>query len=55
MPGNGDIFSAQLRLPLRGSLPLDRWLAPVCTGVTGIVMAILLALTWNDKRARSKN
>jgi apolipoprotein N-acyltransferase len=26
-PGNGEIFSAQLRLPMRGSLPLDRYLA----------------------------
>jgi apolipoprotein N-acyltransferase len=55
MPGNGEIFSAQLRLPMRGSLPLDRWLAPVCTGITGIVMVILLALAWNDKRRPAKN
>src|SRR5450759_2232474 len=30
IPGNGEIFSAQLRLPMRGSLPLDRYLAPLC-------------------------
>ena len=54
MPGNGEIFSAQLRLPQRGSLPLDRYLAPLCTGVTGIVTAILLFLTWKDKRAKPK-
>jgi len=52
---NGDFFSAQLRIPPHGSLPLDRYLAPLCTVVTGIVTAILLLLTWNDKRAKSKS
>jgi apolipoprotein N-acyltransferase len=51
---NGEIFSAQLQLPIRGALPLDRYLAPICTGVTGIVTAILLFLTWKDKRAKPK-
>jgi apolipoprotein N-acyltransferase len=50
MPGNGEIFSAQLRRPARGSLPLDRYLAPLCVAVTGIVTAVLLFLTWKDKR-----
>lgn len=49
MPGNGDLLAAQLRLPMRGSLPLDRWLAPACTGLTGIVMALLLWRAWKDK------
>jgi len=52
----GEILSAQLRLPSRGSLPLDRFLAPLCTGVTGIVMAILLFLNWKEKhRSAPKN
>ena len=55
MPGNGEIFSAQLRLPQRGFLPLDRYLAPFCTGMTGIVTAILLFLTWKEKRAKPKH
>ena len=50
MPGNGDIFSAQLRLPLHGSLPLDRWLAPLCSVATGFILASLLVLGWKDKR-----
>jgi apolipoprotein N-acyltransferase len=50
IPGNGEIFSAQLRLPMHGSLPLDRYLAPVCTGTTGLVTAVLLLLAWRDKR-----
>jgi predicted amidohydrolase len=51
---DGEILSAQLRLPARGSLPLDRFLAPICTGATGIVTAILLFLNWKDKRATPK-
>ena len=55
MPGNGDILAAKLRLPMRGSLPLDRWLAPICTGATGIVLAALLILAWKEKRMKMKN
>jgi apolipoprotein N-acyltransferase len=54
VPGNGEIFSAQLRLPRQGSLPLDRYLAPICTGITGIITAGLLFLAWKDKRAKPK-
>jgi apolipoprotein N-acyltransferase len=54
MPGSGDILAATLRLPARGSLPLDRWLAPICVGITGVVMAILLWLTWLENRAKKK-
>jgi apolipoprotein N-acyltransferase len=52
IPGNGEVFSAQLRLPSRGSLPLDRFLAPLCVGVTAIVTATLLFLTWKEKRGK---
>ena len=52
--GYGEIFSAQLRLPRQGSIPLDRYLAPLCTGVTGLVLALLLLLAWNDKRRAGK-
>ena len=53
IPGNGEIFSAQLRLPMYGALPLDRWLAPLCTGITGIILATLLFLAWKEYRAKS--
>jgi apolipoprotein N-acyltransferase len=53
-PGSLSILSAQLRLPARGTLPLDRLLAPVCTGITAVVTAALLLLTWQDRRARRK-
>jgi len=49
IPGSGEIFSAQLRLPMRGSLPLDRYLAPLCVALTGIVTTVLLFLAWKDK------
>ena len=52
IPGGGEIFSAQLRLPTRGGLPLDRYLAPFCVAVTGILTAVLLFLNWKDKRAK---
>jgi apolipoprotein N-acyltransferase len=54
-PGSLDMLSAQLRLPMRGSLPLDRLLAPVCTGITAVVLLTLLFLDWKDKRAAKKN
>jgi len=55
IPGDGEIFSAQLRLPRQGSLPLDRFLAPICTGVTGIVTAALLLLAWKEKCRKMKS
>jgi apolipoprotein N-acyltransferase len=55
VPGNGEIFSAQLRLPLHGALPLDCYLAPLCVGVTGLVTAMLLFLAWKEKRLHPKS
>jgi apolipoprotein N-acyltransferase len=52
IPGNGEIFSAQLRLPMRGSIPLDRYLAPACVAVTSIVTALLLFFTWKNNSMR---
>ena len=52
-PGNVEILSATLRLPVRGSLPLDRYLAPACVGITAIVTVVLLFLAWNDRRGVS--
>jgi apolipoprotein N-acyltransferase len=43
-PGSLDILSATLRLPSKGSLPLDRFLAPVCVGITVVVLVALLFL-----------
>ena len=54
IPGSGEILSAQLRLPRRGALPLDRFLAPLCVVVTAIVTAALLFLARRDKRAKPK-
>jgi len=46
--GNGEIFAAPLLLPRAGSLPLDRSLAPLCAGATGLLLAGLLLLTWRE-------
>ena len=51
IPGDGEIFSAQLRLPRHGSIPLDRHLAPLCVGVTGLVTALLFLFAWKDNRS----
>jgi apolipoprotein N-acyltransferase len=48
----GAVLSAQLRLPMRGALPLDRFLAPLCTGITAIVMLILLFSAWKDRAGK---
>jgi len=52
--GNGEILTAQFRLPSRGALPLDRFLAPFCAGVTGIILAALLFLALSDWRVGRK-
>ena len=49
MPGNGAFLAANLRLPSHGSLPLDRFLAPICTGLTAIITMALLWLAWKDR------
>jgi apolipoprotein N-acyltransferase len=50
MPGPGEVLSAQLRLPIRGSLPWDRIFAPVCSGVTALILGWLLWLEWKRKQ-----
>ncbi len=55
MPGNGEILSAQLRLPSRSTLPLDRFLAPVCTGLTALILAALLWLWRRSELAVAAN
>ena len=48
MPGSGEILAAQLRLPINGARPLDRWLAPLCVALTGVVLVTLLVLAWRE-------
>ncbi|HUA39609.1 MAG TPA: nitrilase-related carbon-nitrogen hydrolase [Candidatus Sulfopaludibacter sp.] len=55
IPGIGEILSAQLRLPLRGSFPPDRFLAPFCVVLAGVVLMILLFRTWKNRRIKSTN
>ena len=53
-PGSLDVLSARLRLPARGSLPFDRYLAPVSTAITAIVLGLLLYAGWQDQRVGRK-
>ena len=50
-PGSGDVLSAELHLPMGGSLPLDRWLAPVCVVITAVVLGMLLWLDWRGNQS----
>jgi apolipoprotein N-acyltransferase len=52
MPGNGAFLAAELELPPRGSLPLDRYLAPVCTGITAVILIMLLVLEWKERHGK---
>jgi len=49
-PGSVDIIAVELPLFSRGSIPLDRYLAPVCVGITATVILVLLLFAWNDRR-----
>lgn len=53
-PGNADILSAKLWLPTKGSLPLDRWLAPLCVAVTAAVLILLAALSLREKYLKAR-
>src|SRR5208282_1820567 len=44
-PGIGDVVSAELRLPARGSLPLDRFLAPFCVLAVVVILILLTAIS----------
>jgi apolipoprotein N-acyltransferase len=48
MPGNGEIMAAKLWVVSWASLPVDRYLAPACTGVTAVLLGVLVFLNWKD-------
>ena len=52
-PGEGEMifFGANLNPQLHGSLPLDRWLAPFCVGVTGLFAVWLAVDRFRHKHA----
>ncbi len=55
MPGNGAFLAATLRLPARGSLPLDRYLAPICSVISAVVTAALLIFARKSKPGKHSN
>jgi len=54
-PGNGDIVSAELGLPMRGSLPLDRFLAPFCVLVVVVILILLTANSLRENHPKARN
>ena len=55
VPGSDEILTAQLRLSRHGSLPLDRWLAPVCTGITAMATGWLIVADLRKRRNRPES
>jgi apolipoprotein N-acyltransferase len=55
VPGSDEILSAQLRLARHGSLPLDRWLALDCTGITAMVTGWLIVTDLRKRRNRPES
>src|SRR5207249_59540 len=49
-PGQGAIIAGEMILRSPGRIPLDRFLAPGCTLLTGGVMAMLLAMNFRNSR-----
>jgi len=52
--GNGDFLAARFYLPKRGTLPTDRYIAPVCVGITTVTLASLLLIHFKERRAVKK-
>ena len=49
---SGETMTAQMPLTSGGSLPWDRYFAPVCVTVTAGILVLLLWHTWREKRKR---
>jgi apolipoprotein N-acyltransferase len=45
-PGQGETLFAALHLPAKGTLPLDRWLAPTSVGFVALIWAWLIVGRW---------
>lgn len=41
-PGEGEIIGGRLPINSNAHLPVDRWLAPLCSGIAGVVLAVSL-------------
>jgi len=53
-PGSADILSAELRLPMRGSLPLDRFLAPFCVIVVAVILILLTTISLRENHLKAR-
>ena len=55
MPGDGAMLSGTLLLGKPGSLPWDRILAPICAGMTGLMVVFLLCNSIRQWKMASTN
>ncbi len=54
-PGRGDFITAEFQLPARGRLPLDHWLAPICSILVGGILAWIVVADLAAKFRRKAN
>jgi apolipoprotein N-acyltransferase len=52
-PGHGEIIRGRLKLDRPGRLPFDHWLAPVCSGVTAVVIFLLVCQSFRIRGRKS--
>jgi apolipoprotein N-acyltransferase len=53
-PGEGAMLSGTLEMGGRGQMPLDRWLAPFATALTGLLAVVFLISQRRRLRSRSR-
>lgn len=54
-PGEGEVLAGTLQVQPAGRLPLDRWLAPLATGLTGLLLLYFIFQKVTARRARALN
>ncbi len=54
VPGVGDVLSAKLRLPMRGSLPWDRFLAPFCVLVVVVILILFTTISLRENHPKAR-
>jgi len=53
VPGEEAMIYGKLQLKRRGHLPLDRYLAPLAVGITGLVVVWLIFIRFRDGQKKT--